>query len=1273
MRASGGTFGLHPELAALERRPDSPVRQMLEAQVITRADLRQRKAQWEACDSTTGLTILEDGSVRLTDTVATLIQHTTHDSYFTDLDRAFPLFMPCLELAGTHPAHVEFKRVKIWLHPRRDGGQPKEVAKWRLEILRVQKTLFLSGIPARRQLVLAPIAEPLTVDAVGDAEGLVTFDYSVAPAVDRPKPKLFGPPVFVELLATLFNAAPSPTILFQVTALKADGSPAGNVGLGYASGTASVTTAGNVLSSRRLEAPWQALSIGTLIETGTHADGGAAGGTPRMAIEYGTYANDDITFSAAGNRLDLGAVPTGDVEFLVRGAAPLGTSLIAQVLKDGGAAGTDADWRTYTDGMKVGDPGLPNVTKRQTYEVRAKLLTNASGDLTPTLRGLGVRELTTRDLSDVAEVQLTGAWGIDPLSLRGEITRAVVRGIRDGVRDYRDAITDLLSTVDLGKITFRLWRGTRLLSRDKWLHLEDFLPEGHRPRAADLAIPCVSPLVLVRSLVPKYSPGANYAPDGDQSVGAWTTDAGGGANLYQRIDEASADDVDYIRSELDPANSAYIATLPTPADPTGRRHYVDYRYRKDAAAGKTIALTVDLMQSGTVLSTNIHTDIPDTVTAGSFTLTDAQVAAITDYPNLRLRFTANIGGAGGSRRGIVTWARLRLGGRRNSVVYTNQSLKAVYDDLVNNQLEIDARYRGPGVEDTTTLVSKVISEVTQDAQPTSKAELDAVLYLAGMGLTSSQGRLKAVDMFGPGPVAAIWPLEEFKVLGVTLGIEERQPEFFVQWNWSQIQQKFLDEVRAVHAAGLLAFGEAKLDPPARLEQGIAEYITTEALASKVAQRTVESFGAGRILIEGRTTYRWPELEPGDTVAVELTELVGKDPNAARALAGRQWALARISLVHDANGTHFTLWVRSPADILSAAEGALRGFGAAAFLGVDIVSPTGQPANATVRIRSFVETATIYYLYLATTDAIPAQVTGAPWLTYTGPITLLRDQSVAKKLAVWAADRGIFSPVVPFEIGPDRTPTILTLTLQQVTGTPPSAVTANVSVDTDVRRVAYYRRDNAASGNWPTVSGAVGGVLDPQYLTKTAAIGADGETRFFDGSPGTGGGLSDDGRTSRAGAAPTYANTRYVNVIAVPIDNDGNIGPRASAQIQISGTLPPALTSFSAAKTDDGTDCFPNGAECTVSWTVNASVVDGTHDLEIYRALNGGAPTLIKTEVSPASVLSYVDPDLETKVLAGGPQFSYVYSYKLVPNGGGSALDTGQASAVEFEGDGNCPI
>jgi len=138
-------------------------------------------------------------------------------------------------------------------------------------------------------------------------------------------------------------------------------------------------------------------------------------------------------------------------------------------------------------------------------------------------------------------------------------------------------------------------------------------------------------------------------PDADIVDGAWVKSTGGNVDMFTMIDEATPDDVDYIQSELAPAASAYAVRLSDVEDPlSDANHVVRYRYRKDAAGGATIGVTVQLRQGyvnessqGTLIHSEVHANVGETWTAGTFTLTAPEAQAITDYSDLQLRFVAN--------------------------------------------------------------------------------------------------------------------------------------------------------------------------------------------------------------------------------------------------------------------------------------------------------------------------------------------------------------------------------------------------------------------------------------------------------------------------------------------------------------------------------------------------------------------------------------------------------------------------------------------------------
>lgn len=131
-------------------------------------------------------------------------------------------------------------------------------------------------------------------------------------------------------------------------------------------------------------------------------------------------------------------------------------------------------------------------------------------------------------------------------------------------------------------------------------------------------------------------------PEAD--ITAWAS------GTFADIDETVANDADYVSSDTAPANDPYVTRLSDMEDPVSSTgHIVRYRYRKNSAGGAQIDLTVQLRQGyvnegtpGTLIATlGTHTNVSDTWTAGSYTLSGAEADAITDYTSLFVRFVAN--------------------------------------------------------------------------------------------------------------------------------------------------------------------------------------------------------------------------------------------------------------------------------------------------------------------------------------------------------------------------------------------------------------------------------------------------------------------------------------------------------------------------------------------------------------------------------------------------------------------------------------------------------
>ena len=133
-------------------------------------------------------------------------------------------------------------------------------------------------------------------------------------------------------------------------------------------------------------------------------------------------------------------------------------------------------------------------------------------------------------------------------------------------------------------------------------------------------------------------------PDADQTVGNWTDEGGATSNLYQSIDEVTASDADYVESEANPDQSAYLVSLSNPGGTVDTASPVLIKYRYEKEGNSTVDLTVELVENATTPVTRAsasHTNIGATVTQGTITMSTAEKSAVSNWSDLYLRFTAN--------------------------------------------------------------------------------------------------------------------------------------------------------------------------------------------------------------------------------------------------------------------------------------------------------------------------------------------------------------------------------------------------------------------------------------------------------------------------------------------------------------------------------------------------------------------------------------------------------------------------------------------------------
>lgn len=991
--------GWNPALEQLVRAVPGAGRIMIEARVETGADLRRRLDQWQALDAPVpgALELLSDGGVRLKASTATGPGSNTITASARskqDVGATEPFIDPVVpdgtnRLAalvawgGTESAQLDLTQLLVNLHPQFNLALPKTVARWRLDMYRVARVDF--DIFGHGTLFVQPLVIGLEVPAPGHAAGLVLFDFTSQSSRPRPKQvKTDGNPS-----PALGFVKDRPHTLVLIRAIDATGKAARNIGWGYNAGASTqVSAAGSTLSGQRIRG-----------KTGNQYQlVGPSNSVPAIQFILATHPTPATSgFTGPTNQITLpAATPTAQIELVGRADVPPGTTVLYEVQDDA------AVWRAYQDSQTLdllaGFAGPTYTTLKQ----RFTLTPNAAGDRSAILRELGARAVTTQDLSNVCEVQSL-QYLCDPQDLHCEIPDLVLRAIHDGERDFRDAITQLLSQNPLGSLSLRLWVGHPALPKRQWCHLDDFpVFEDYDLFASHVLCQLQSPLVLVKSVLPRATSEIDAYPTADvANPGAWTQSAATTTFAELLADNQGGigylpwDDTTYVQAPANPGTAGKSLTLQLGAigaPDTLAGVQVQFRYGAAVAQG-AVHLEVTLFSAGLAVAQTLVLVSGTAIVQGTLALTGTQIAAVRDWANCTLQFRAFtfdlITGTVPSAR--VTWARLAVLPKRAALVYAfPRAVGDVTRDLLANQVGLDARYLGPGIVDVAgptggiDLAQSVTVGKTITARPGGATDLQEALQelaalgdLAGGAWTSEQGRVVFKPFFDvavdpatgavtytpktPAPAAVI-PSTELEPVGVTPGFKYRVPLFDAWGGYDDAKGFYQLEAHGTLPAPLLSsVGPAWLVARRQLDDRSARWIQSQGLLNGRVLRQIQTLGLGQLAWRFRTTYPRPELTISDVIAIETDRFLAYDPTAARALAGLQWVLGFVVGIHNVWGTELTIWLPSFASVGAFAQPASQPPApplSAVTIAVTVVpraggmlqvSWAGQPAVQSVRI------------------------------------------------------------------------------------------------------------------------------------------------------------------------------------------------------------------------------------------------------------------------------------------------------------------------------------
>ena len=487
----------------LERHPQE-ARPILEVLTVDAEDIIDIEADWDAANSTSGFETLEEGGVRLTGS-ATVHAEAVTESAGSDITALVPplsatIDCAVIEWAGSDVETIEIDNAVIRLD--NDTGAGQEVTKWAAQMFRLHGAALSNALDDTVWRIV-PISQVVYVTA-GAAKANVTFTFKTGDTAP-----LVGPAPVTTFAAREAGAPIKPTTLLMVWALKGEGVAASNASWICDTGNTNITDNGHVVSRHQITA----VSDQQLDTGGTlYKDEGQAAGVPYFSLKGNTYSETTMTFTTAD--IDLGAAPgSGDLELVVEGNTPGSTTFIVQI--DDGVQG----WTTVSDGDVIGadnsaDPAtsphdqyanngtnLSAFVRQQNYDIRTTLTPSTATTETPTVRRMGVREVTSERVDGLVTFGGT-TWAVDPLTMQSEIPELEVSLLRNGNRDYRSFVEDLFSTYHVGQLHLRIWIGHPDLPRQDWLHRADFVIDDYEAAGPDVKLFCVSPLALSNRDIP---------------------------------------------------------------------------------------------------------------------------------------------------------------------------------------------------------------------------------------------------------------------------------------------------------------------------------------------------------------------------------------------------------------------------------------------------------------------------------------------------------------------------------------------------------------------------------------------------------------------------------------------------------------------------------------------------------------------------------------------------------------------------------------------------
>lgn len=1123
----------------------------VEALRLTREDIRRTYAELDA-GTKVNVTVVAEDAARITGVATAIATHTAGTDDLTDLDDTAPYHMVAyaLDESAIIGSRVVLSKISAFLDIQRNTGAAPYDGKFGVSVYRLGKW-GRSVANAADVWYLTKVADSLKVEAstIGSTPSLVDFTFATSTYDDKPpgvvidgsfaardaknSSKLVGTPQDNDLAQQDPLLALTGRVVIVV--IRAYGGTNTNYSWKYESAGANpktIASAGTLYFRQGSIATGHPGLMALKSEAGT--------GMPRISFYLAVYSATGTLSFTGGSQVDLGAVPTGTVEFRVKADVPPGTTGTAYAR----VAAIDA-WVVVKDGQTHTDVGL---ALSRTYEMKYEFAADSSQYTTPVLYELGAIERA--ELLDLTEFCTAGepSESVDPQT--GEVKMAEVEfrlGLT-GNKDYRDDVTRLLYENDWDDIEIRTHAYHPDLARSEWGYLDLWRLDDAVINGPQAVLTCVSVLEQLKGKFPR--PSGSEVGYLLKTTASDLTGLGGdyqkeispstqGASTFVWTVAGSATEFIYL---VTPANLPQLRRWGTGPWTVNLSINSGNANIKLACRIKRVNAAGALQEIEPTIGYSTGEEITASTGQKTFTFNELVFGegALTDRLVVEIRARNTDAGAQAFTIDTGTTAtEVRPPWIPTSTI-TPQSFSDVYPKDAygtwrDSVCALPERYRGAKPDRAAWKVFKFVMGAD------GKREAERILFLDGCCQIASQGVIKAVNLFGPrGLAVASFPMETYTPFDVGMGFRSRLPEFKAGYGYeTRIPNAFAGTVTVRHAAAYTAFGLSKIDEPVNeLDSEIARYIRDQALAAELCRNLVLAYGCGDIRIGVSPTESMPWLEIGDEASAETDRLAFKDPLTGVGVRGPLWAMGTIiGKSGPMLRPRFLVKPRGLVDLFVTTDSTQN---RTPFEG-PVAIPTIErdqtnPGNALLRVRGYPDTATLYYYYHATTVSPPERTRKDLWSTWTSAVTLARDSSADKLLSVFAEYQDVRGAIITARVAPDGRASITTLTAVEATT---NVSWAASGLAANAKSIRWYLR-RAATVLYPTTDNTATGPLDETYFVAEKAVHAE-----------RGGGLSVSHGSFVAGDDS--------QVIAIPIDNEGNAGPRKTATYAWAGSSTRAPT------------------------------------------------------------------------------------------------------------------